>query len=101
MSGSTEMTGAGCADMNVKISGMSCVQIAAKDMCDLKTTSGKKLGPDLCRKSCGVCPKTPPAAQPGSESRFPDPTPARIVAADSSEDCPSGCTAKQCRPGNP
>jgi len=100
-----------CDDKSVKISGMTCPMIAAKDMCSMKTTSGKQLGNDLCRKSCGSCPRAPPAAA-ASEAEFPDPKPARefsggTTAEDGAsqnlqkyeETCPVGCSAPECRDG--
>merc|ERR1719201_2258160 len=63
----------GCADRNVKISGMSCPQVAGKGYCDYSTNIGH-IGDDLCPSSCGRCPAKP--APPSSKAgKFTDPTP--------------------------
>merc|ERR1719174_3224782 len=65
----------GCADRNVKISGMSCPQVAGKGYCDYSTNIGH-IGDDLCPSSCGRCPAKP--APPSSKAgKFTDPTPVR------------------------
>jgi len=102
---SPEVGGGGCEDKNVQISGMNCAQIAARELCGSKTTSGKTLGADLCPRSCGECPKVPPAA--GDATDYPDPEPARargngggagaIMEADT---CPAGCQAPMVQPGS-
>merc|ERR1719313_235054 len=65
----------GCADRNVKISGMSCNAVAAKGYCDYSTNIGH-IGDDLCPASCGRCPARPVASS-SKASSFPDPTPVR------------------------
>jgi len=99
-----EMDGTVCADKSVRISGMTCPQIAARDMCGMKTTSGKALGQDLCKKSCGECPQPPPRAT-GREEDFPDPQPVRLVGGQNEEGpssrCPAGCQAPSCFAGSP
>jgi len=67
-------SGGGCADKNVKISGMDCGGCAAKGYCDYSTNIGH-IGNDLCPKSCGNCPVKPTAFS--SSSSFTDPTPVR------------------------
>lgn len=91
-----------CDDANVEVSGMTCPALAKKDMCEMKTTSGKKLGADLCKKSCATCAKEPPEARPGTEGSFPDPNPTQLVgggAGGAGGSCPGGCRAPQCRDG--
>mmetsp|Transcript_6291 Transcript_6291/g.15472 ORF Transcript_6291/g.15472 Transcript_6291/m.15472 type:complete len:1551 (-) Transcript_6291:161-4813(-) len=95
---SPEVSDSGCVDSNIKISDMDCLMLAKRDLCEAKTTSGKSIGSDLCRKSCGQCPKAPPSS---STADLQDPKPARVVGGSGSSGkiCPAGCRAPSCRPG--
>jgi len=70
------LTDTGCADKNVKISGMTCGQAAGKGYCDYSTNIGH-IGDDLCPRSCDRCPAKP-AAPSSSSTGFTDPTPVRV-----------------------
>merc|ERR1719331_2978403 len=48
----------GCKDLDVKVNGMKCWQIARKGYCDANTNIGS-VGYDLCPESCGNCPPKP------------------------------------------
>lgn len=87
-----EVGEAACMDKNVKISGMDCKALAAKDMCEMKTTSGIEVGRDLCPSSCGKCQIITPAAGSGG----PDPAPAREVGLV----CPADCAAPAVQAGS-
>jgi len=108
----TEVTQSRCVDQNVQISGLGCPDIAARDMCQMKTTSGHILGRDLCPVSCKQCPRVPSA---DNANVMPDPTPVRTVGqgggggssfiyVSSSSDptvCPGACEESECRDGDP
>jgi len=65
----------GCQNSNIKISGMSCSQVARKGYCGAKTNNGI-VGWDLCPGSCNMCPPRP--KHHGHADSAPDPTPARV-----------------------
>mmetsp|Transcript_161360 Transcript_161360/g.286099 ORF Transcript_161360/g.286099 Transcript_161360/m.286099 type:complete len:1355 (+) Transcript_161360:74-4138(+) len=69
----------GCDDRNIKISGLSCRQAAAKGYCDYNTNMGH-VGQDLCPKSCNKCPPKPAASD--SAGAYPDPAPVRTHGVD-------------------
>jgi hypothetical protein len=89
---------AGCGDKNVKISGMSCPQVARKGYCDYSTNIGH-IGNDLCPASCGRCPAKPPPAGSANAGSFSDPTPARShgVKAAAAQAPPMGVESEQDR----
>merc|ERR1719420_1778653 len=57
MSG-TPLKEGGCKDLDVKVNGMKCWQIAREGYCDASTSIGS-VGFDLCPESCGNCPPKP------------------------------------------
>eukprot|EP00929_Paragymnodinium_shiwhaense_P093228 TRINITY_DN5336_c0_g1_i5.p1 TRINITY_DN5336_c0_g1~~TRINITY_DN5336_c0_g1_i5.p1 ORF type:complete len:1589 (-),score=479.18 TRINITY_DN5336_c0_g1_i5:214-4980(-) len=71
LSGSAEESG-GCADRNVKISGMTCRRAAAAGHCNAGTSIGN-VGRDLCPRSCGKCPPRPSLAARGATYSNPKP----------------------------
>jgi len=74
----TEVGASSCADKQVRISGMGCTQIKSRDMCGVRTSSGKPIGSDYCKKSCGLCPEEI-RAEPNKGEPFVDPEPVRKV----------------------
>merc|ERR1719326_1160696 len=68
----------GCKDQNLKISGMTCRQAAARGHCGASTSLGN-LGRALCPRSCGMCPPRPSLAASGA--KYTNPTPKRSFGA--------------------
>jgi len=66
--------GKGCADREMRISGESCRQAAAKGLCERATNVGH-VGRDLCPRSCGLCPPAPKFG--GRAGTFHNPLPTR------------------------
>jgi hypothetical protein len=85
--GTMSDSGSACADKNVKISGMSCTQVAVKGYCDYNTNIGH-IGDDLCPGSCGRCPSRP-SAPSSSAKGFTDPTPARSFGMKANQGAPT------------
>jgi len=89
MSGTTMVDG-GCKDLEVKINGMKCWQIARQGYCDATTNIGS-VGFDLCPASCGNCPSKPvetrgsPVADPAVIATVGGDGAADDAAGDSSE----------------